>query len=126
MTGTKVKEINAEVNAALAAIAAKHGMVSFKTTGSIAVDGSRDQITGFRIRVEAVVSAASVDDNLVLLGLPKGSFGKVINYDGKQFRISGANLSKPKFGVSAINLADGKSYSLVTASVARILNSVPA
>jgi len=121
MTGTKVKEINAEVNAALAQIAKKHGLVSFKTTGNIAVDGSRDHINGFKIKVEAVVSADDIDSKLVILGLPEGSFGKVITYDRKQFKIVGANLSKPKYGVSAIDIATGKQYGLVTESVKRIL-----
>jgi len=126
MTGTKVKEINAEVNAALAVIAKKHGMVSFKTTGNISVEGGRDNISAFRIKVEAIVSAGDVDAQLVALGLPVASYGRVINYDGKKFLISGANPGKPKFGVSAVDIATNKTYSLVTASVIRILNSVPA
>jgi hypothetical protein len=119
----KVKMIVAEANDALAAIAKKHGLVKFKSVGSIRVEGDRNQITGFAIKLEAIVDDDKMARELTLLGLPEGSIGREIDYDRKRFRITGANLSKPKFGVAAIDIASGKTYNLVTAAVIKILSA---
>jgi hypothetical protein len=123
MNEQKLKSVVAEINEALAAIAKKHGMVKLKSTGNVSVEGSFKEITGFKMRIEAIVDSSKIANELTLLGLPDNSMGREINYDGKRFKITGANLSKPKFGVSAIDMASGKTYNLVTASVIKILNA---
>ena len=123
MKRTELRTIAEQINKALAAIAKEHGMNSLKIAGKIRFEGSDEEVTAFKVTVEAIVNDAKGKNDLQALGFPPDTIGKEVTIAGTPYRITGANLNRTKFGVQAINLRTNKPCSFDTMQLLRILEN---
>ena len=119
MDRNKAKLIAEDMKAALAAVAAKHGV-------TVKVGGGRFDDTAFTPKVEfAEAGAAEADFTRFApsFGLQASSFGKAFNFNGKAYTVTGIRLNAPKQPVIATG-TDGKTYTFPALTVARNLAAI--
>lgn len=105
------KAIRAEVDAALSAIAEKHGLTCDLGRTTFAPEGGT-----IRIGAEfAVASIGGVDRDRALferdcrmVGLEPGDFGKVFRTPTGTFKVAGVSLNRPKYPIDGVSVPDGR------------------
>lgn len=60
-----------------------------------------------------------------LVGLKPEDYGREFEYIGERYRLSGINLNRPKFPISAARCTDGKGFKFPERLVARLLAGAP-
>ena len=111
-----IRTIEKDALAALEAVAAKHGL-------AINVVGGSFDATVYKCRLSFAVKGdngipADFARNAVRLGLPADCFVKTFTtFGGKSYRITGLNLRRRKYPVSAERVQDGKNFKFPVSQV---------
>ena len=107
MNKSEAKTIREEVQAAVESILAPHGL---KLTGC---NASFDD-TSFNMTIKSSDPDAEIPAwDLTKVGLPpETKAGIRFDYNGKSFEFTGVNTRRPKFPISATDVASGKQYKL--------------
>ena len=117
-----LRVLSAEANAALAKVAAEFGL-TFETKAGSYSDTEFNFKATFKLNTTQAIQrieqrTASVAQ---LLGLPEDVVGKTFYSNGVMFTVTGLNLKRRKYPVSATN-ANGTGYKFSEAEVKRCLN----
>lgn len=107
MTRSLLRELNAEINGALEAVAERHGLV-------VSVGGGSFSSSSYRPKVEfKTVGEDGVPEDFAatarLLGLPEDCYGKTFTNRGRAFTVRGFNLRAKRYPV-LVERDDGRTY----------------
>ena len=124
---TNLKELRAEIDAALKAVQTKHGVRL--SLGSISYDGVKATT---RLTMIAVGDSASASDPRAAMlvkaqadfnryadqfGLKPAQFGVTFKYGRETYKLAGVKPGSPKYCILATNVANGKTFKLPESSV---------
>jgi hypothetical protein len=106
--------LRSEVNAAIAAVATKHGLVMALGSGKFNEKNAsfkleistKDQNTGMVKSREAT----SFEVNAHFYGFKAEDLGATFKSNGRTFKITGLNTRRPKFPLLAVCVEDGRTY----------------
>jgi hypothetical protein len=115
LTKQSLQFIRKDIDAAFAEISKKYGINSMRV-GNIKYNDSM-----FKFSCEAKLNAPENDKNLaselLLLGLPKDSYGRTFIHNGHKFKIVGCKLSKRKYPVIGQDLSSDKRFCFAVESI---------
>ncbi len=118
-TKENLKVIDAEINAALQAVATKHGITLRASGGTYSGAEFTTKIKG-SVKDTQALNAANANA-LRVLGLPADTIGKSFSNLGKSFTISDVNLSLYKRPIVAKCANDGKEYIFTPEIIKRLI-----
>jgi hypothetical protein len=119
MTRAKVKQLRADIDAALAAVEKKHG-VEFDLGRITFTD------TDFRGKLTCKSADPNADRKIferdaLRVGLKKTAYGKTFTHVGRDYRVSGVNTRAKKYPVKVVDVASGGNYKMSVEALPRDL-----
>ena len=117
--------VAAEVEAAVAAIFAAHGLVKpkVKTTYGdylkVVLESSPEVVGDNGVNIASPEAIAYAKYHTIY-GLPANGLGAKFFSQGKEFVVTGLSPNRPKFPVNAMCLTDGKSYKFGQSVAAKV------
>ena len=121
--------VAAEVEAAVAAIFAAHGLVKpkVKTTYGdylkVVLESSPEVVGDNGVNIASPEAIAYAKYHTIY-GLPANGLGAKFFSQGKEFVVTGLYPNRPKFPVNAMCLTDGKSYKFGESIAAKVVAAV--
>jgi hypothetical protein len=122
-----LKSIQNECVAALSAVMAKHGITVKPAGGKF--DDAR-----FTAKFDLLIESAAADDSkkkwddaCVFYDLKPSDFGTTFTIGGTTYRLTGINMGRPKFPISAVDMS-GRGFKFPKAAILKALKreeSVP-
>ena len=125
-TNTNLHEIQAEIAAAMAVIATKHGisLVSKYEKGTAAS-------LSFRLKADLKIAGVVMSQGRIdfergasHVNLSAADFGRTFIYKGRSYRITGLNLSAWRFPVNTERQPDGKPFRFPAETVKGLLPAI--
>ena len=120
-TRAKVKTIRTEIDKALAAVAAKHG-VEF-SLGTIRFSDTDLRGTLKCVSADKDAGRKMFERDAFRVGVKKDAYGKTFTSNGKTFRITGINTRAKKYPICAETVNRGDKYKFPVRSLPSNLRS---
>ena len=120
------QKLEAEMLDACASVAARHGLKA-EALGITAMNLRWNFDFGVRVSIPRADGTTIQPERLLFevlapeYGLQPEDFGREFSSHGERFRITGLNLRRPRFPVSAVRIPDGKGYKFTAEDVAALL-----